>query len=199
MARPVKGEARAAILEVADRLFYQDGVRAVGVDLLAAEAGITKRTLYYHFPTKEALITAYLTERDQPTLDHLFAEAEQRVPLPGDHVLGIFDMFEHWFMTPGYYGCPYLNVVAESGSKAETVLPYVTHHKDALASWIAAKLTAAAAIDPQNLAQQVMLLVDGALIRALIYRNGEIAPQARIAAATLLKSAGVALTAGTVN
>lgn len=195
MTRPVRGEARSAILEVADRLFYRDGVRAVGVDLIAAEAGITKRTLYYHFPTKDALIDAYLLWRDEPTRALLTHGAEQYGSLPGDHVLGIFDVYAAVFTDSQWRGCAYLNAVAESGSKAEAVRGRIAAHKDAVCAWIATKLHEAGAKDPQSLAEQLMVLVDGAIIRSTIYPNGAVAAQARAVAAILLRTAGVPLSA----
>ncbi len=192
MSRPIKGEARSAILEAADRLFYRDGIRAVGVDLVAAEAGITKRTLYYHFPTKEALIDAYLSQRDQPTRDRLIEQAERFGPLPGDHILGIFDVFADWFVDSDWRGCPYLNAMAESGSKADAVCERVTEHKEALSRWITVTLAEAGAKDPQGLAEQLMLLIDGALSRSA-YRGSEVARHARATAAALLSLSGVAI------
>lgn len=193
MVRPQKGEARSAILKVADQLFYRDGIRAVGVDTIAAEAGVTKRTLYYHFPTKDALVDAYLAQRDLPTRQLIIAHAEQAGPLPGDHVLGVFDGFATWFATADYRGCAYLNALAESGSQSDTVCGRVAEHKNGIRDWIETKLIAAQADDPQDVAEQIMLLIDGAMSRAQIYGGRNITTQARKAAELLLKLAGVTL------
>ena len=185
--RPHQGEARAAILEAADRLFYHNGIRAVGVDTIAAEAGITKRTLYYHFPTKEVLINAYLTERDQKTRERLLANAAHAGPLVGDRIVSIFDFFTHWFASDDYAGCPFLDAMA---SKTDSVCGRVTEHKEAIYSWLVDELTGARVNEPDSLAEQLMLLIDGALSRSS-YRGSEAAHYAQVAAATLLRIAGV--------
>ena len=189
--RPVRGEARSAILEAADRLFYRDGIRAVGVDTVAAEAGITKRTLYYHFPTKEALVGAYLSRHDELNRGPLTEQAEQFGPLPGDHVLGLFEAFAVRFDLPGYRGCAFLNAAAESGSDLLAVRECVTEHKDAVRDWTEAKLSSAGAGDARDLAEQLMLLLDGALIRVLLYPGSGIVRRAQSAADALLRIAGV--------
>src|ERR1041384_4616719 len=98
-------EMRERILETADRLFYEQGIRAVGVDTVAAEAGISKRTLYNYFPSKDDLIVAYLSRRFRT------------VPLTGDppaaQILEQFDRLERAFASGRFRGCPFVNAVAE--------------------------------------------------------------------------------------
>ena len=98
------------ILETADRLFYQRGIRAIGVDTVADEVGISKRTLYNHFPSKDALITAYLSRRLRP---NEFSDAE-----PAEQILSAFDRLERSFASKGFRGCPFVNAVTELGEPA---------------------------------------------------------------------------------
>src|SRR5579859_6258818 len=102
-----KPSMKERILETADRLFYLKGIRAIGVDTIAAEIGISKRTLYNHFPSKDALITAYLTRRITPV--------DASDAPPAAQILGAFDRLEQSFGRPGYRGCPFVNAVAEIG------------------------------------------------------------------------------------
>ena len=95
------------ILETADRLFYLQGIRAVGVDTIAAEIGISKRTLYNHFPSKDALISAYLARR--------FVAPRPSDKSPVDQILGTFDSLERRFSAKDFRGCPFVNAVAELG------------------------------------------------------------------------------------
>src|ERR1700728_2354117 len=95
------------ILETADRLFYGEGIRAIGVDTIAAEIGISKRTLYNYYPSKDALIVAYLSRRLIPLLLSDVPAAEQ--------ILGAFDRLERSFGTKAFRGCPFVNAVAEVG------------------------------------------------------------------------------------
>src|SRR5947208_3267036 len=93
------------ILETADRLFYGRGIRAVGVDTIAAEIGISKRTLYNYFPSKDELIVAYLSRRFTPIA------ASDRPPL--EQILGAFDRLQRFIATGRFRGCPFVNAVAE--------------------------------------------------------------------------------------
>src|SRR5258705_6711784 len=101
------------ILETADRLFYGQGIRAVGVDTIAAEIGISKRTLYNYFPSKDALIVAYLSRRLRPTKTTDMPPAEQ--------ILGDFDRLELAFASAGFRGCPFVNAVVELGEPTHAV------------------------------------------------------------------------------
>src|SRR3954469_11437904 len=94
-----KPTMKQRILESADRLFYLRGIRAVGVDAIAAEIGISKRTLYNHFPSKEALIAAYLERR--------FRQAPVSAQPPAEQILGTFDQLERRFASKGFRGCPF--------------------------------------------------------------------------------------------
>src|SRR5947209_12312960 len=86
------------ILDTADRLFYGQGIRAVGVDTIAAEIGISKRTLYNHFPSKDALILAYLDGR-------FTTPAISDAP-PDAQILGVFDLLARNVAGKDYRGCP---------------------------------------------------------------------------------------------
>src|SRR6201746_1648634 len=101
------------ILETADRLFYLQGIRAVGVDTIAAEIGISKRTLYNHFPSKDALITAYLERR--------FVAPRPSEKPPAEQILATFDSLERRFSAKDFRGCPFVNAVAELGSDDKSV------------------------------------------------------------------------------
>src|SRR5437660_1635277 len=93
------------ILDTTDRLFYGQGIRAVGVDTIAAEIGISKRTLYNHFPSKDDLIVAYLSRRIRPV------EVSDRPP--AEQILGDFERLERSFASGVFHGCPFVNAVAE--------------------------------------------------------------------------------------
>src|ERR1700691_2039346 len=102
---PAKPSMKERILDTADRLFYLKGIRAIGVDTIAAETGISKRTLYNHFPSKDALISAYLGWRCWPI-------PVSETP-PAEQILRPFDRLERGFSDKGFRGCPFVNAVAE--------------------------------------------------------------------------------------
>ena len=112
-ALPEKTTMKERILQTADRLFYLRGIRAVGVDTIAAEIGISKRTLYNHFPSKDALIRAYLERR--------FTRAPPSDKPPAEQILGTFDSLERHFARTDFRGCPFVNAVAELGAEDQAV------------------------------------------------------------------------------
>src|SRR5207244_13396605 len=96
---PAKPDMKDRILEIADRLFYLQGIRAVGVDTIAAEIGISKRTLYNHFPSKDALIAAYLARR--------FVAPRPSEQPPVEQILGTFDSLARRSPATACSGCPF--------------------------------------------------------------------------------------------
>jgi AcrR family transcriptional regulator len=170
------------ILATADKLFYTQGIRAVGVDTIAAEAGVSKRTLYNHYPSKDALIAAYLTTRFKPIAP---SDAPAR-----EQILGAFDRLERIFQTTGFRGCPFVNAVAEMGDPKHAASRIAVEFKEQRKQWFRALLVRAGVKDPDALALQLQILVDGAIATALVRNDPAVARSARAAADTLLRAAG---------
>ena len=175
------------ILETADRLFYGQGLRAMGVDTIAAEIGISKRTLYNHFPSKDALIVAYLQRRIRliPTSDKP----------PAQQILDDFARLERTFSSDGFRGCAFVNAVAELKDATHAANEIALVYKEMRRQWFRELLTRAQVADPEGLSLQLMLLVDGAIAAALVRKDPSAARVARAAARVLLAHAGVDLTA----
>jgi len=173
------------ILETADRLFYTQGIRAVGVDTIAAEIGISKRTLYNHFPSKDALIVAYLKGRNlQPPLSER---------TPADLILRTFDRLERSFGTPAFRGCPFVNAVAELGDGEHEAKLVALEFKLERQAWFHDLLLKLGLPAPDLLAAQLAILVDGAIATNLVRGDPGMARAAKAAATTLLMQAGVAI------
>lgn len=171
------------ILTTADRLFYQRGIRAVGVDLVAAEAGISKRSLYDYFPSKDALIAAYL-ERRLPGI------APSDAP-PAAQILGAFDRLERMFVQDGFRGCAFVNAVAELGDSCTAVRDAAVRFKEARRLWFRDRLVTLGVADPDGLALQLLLLSEGAIAAMLVREDPAVARAARDAAAVLLRAGGI--------
>jgi AcrR family transcriptional regulator len=108
---------RERILETAYGLFARRGVRDVGINELIGRAGITKATLYRHFPSKDELVVAFLELREQRwTRGWVEAEARRRGSTPEDQLLAIFDLFDEWFHRGDFEACSFINVLLELGS-----------------------------------------------------------------------------------
>ena len=174
---------RQRILETADRLFYGQGVRAVGVDTIAAEIGISKRTLYNYFPSKDDLIIAYLSRRIRPVQASDLPPAEQ--------ILGDFDRLERSFASGVFRGCPFVNAVAELKEPRHAANKLAIAFKEQRRIWFRELLTRLDVADADGLATQLMLLVDGAIAAALVRGDPKVARAAREAASVLLAAAGV--------
>lgn len=172
------------ILEAADRLFYRKGIRAVGVDSVAAEAGISKRSLYDTFPSKDALVAAYLHQRIQPLPASDLAPAAQ--------VLALFGQLHTRFATGDFRGCPFVNAVTELAEDCDTARAIAVGFKRDRLRHIVSLLARAGASDPEALASHVALLFEGAIASMLVGQDPEVALQARDAAAVLMQAGGVA-------
>ena len=180
---PTKPTMKERILETADRLFYLRGIRAIGVDTITAEIGISKRTLYNHFPSKDALITAYLERR-----------SVQRPPSdksPVEQILGIFDSLERRFSAKDFRGCPFVNAVAEVGTESKSVRKIAVAFKESRRLWFRDLLIQIGVGDPEGLATQLVLLVDGSIAQDLVRDDPKMARAAKEAAKVLLAAAGV--------
>ena len=192
-ARPNKKPSmKERILETADRLFYLQGIRAIGVDTIAAEIGISKRTLYNHFPSKDALISAYLERR---FMKHTPPDRRSEKS-PVEQILGTFDSLERRFAHKDFRGCPFVNAVAELGADAKPVRKIAIAFKESRRLWFRDLLMQLDVADAEALATQLVLLVDGSIAQDLVRDDPAMARAAREAAKVLLASAGVRVEEG---
>ncbi len=182
-ALPEKPTMNERILETADRLFYLRGIRAVGVDTIAAEIGISKRTLYNHFPSKDELIAAYLARR--------FRQPPSSDKPPAEQILGTFNSLERRFASKDFRGCPFVNAVAELGAEDRAVKKIAIAFKESRRLWFRDLLMRLEVADPDHLATQLTLLVDGAIAQDLVRDDPSMARAAKEAARVLLANAGV--------
>ena len=102
------------VLATADRLFYERGIHATGVDLIAEEASVSKATMYTYFRTKDDLVAAYLQGRSEGWQRHVAEQLEARGGSAIDKALSVFDLLGEWFVTDDFRGCPFINAEAES-------------------------------------------------------------------------------------
>lgn len=169
---------RDRILEAADRLFYDSGIRATGVDTVAAAAGISKRTLYNHFPSKEALVQAYLEGRFIPVRD------SKRSPL--DQIRRTFDGLERTLAEPSFRGCPFVNALAELGDADPVAREIVAGFKESRRVWLLGLAEQLGARDPAALAMQIAILIDGAIVLGVVRRDPSVALVAKQSAEALV-------------
>lgn len=184
MARAdVRAAMQERILETADRLFYGQGIRAVGVDTIAAEIGISKRTLYNHFPSKDDLIVAYLSRRLKT------APPSDRPPL--EQIMGAFDRLERTIATGVFRGCPFVNAVAELKEPAHAANRIALTFKEQRRVWFQGLLERLGIATAEPLSMQLQILLDGAIAAAIVRGDPAVAAAARAAAKVLVEAASV--------
>lgn len=165
-------KTRKRIIDAATRLFYGEGIRAVSVDAVAAEAGLTKKTLYYHFVSKDDLIAAYLQSQDQPTLDlyqRWFDETEGAL---SDKIRGIFEQFSKAASRPKWRGCGFLRTTAElANTPGHPAVKAGAAHKKRFENWLVQVLEDEDVPNSATVARQIIVLLDGAATVMLIHRD----------------------------
>ena len=163
---------REQIVVAATRLFYGEGIRAVSMDAVAEKAGVTKKTLYYHFTSKDELVAATIAARDQPTLElymRWFAETDGTV---ADKIHGLFVKLGRSVNTPRWRGCGFLRTIAElATTPAHPAVKAGAAHKKRFEAWLEAALRDHSVGGAEALARQLVILLDGATTVMLIHRD----------------------------
>lgn len=181
-------DTRERIIAAASKLFYAEGIGRVSVDSVAEKAGVTKRTLYYHFESKDELVAAYLEARDQPNLTQMagwFTAAEGTV---ADKVGAIFTALAEVARHPKWKGCGFLRTTAELASlPGHPAVRIGARHKTKFAEWLADEIGAAGLDQPEELAREVLILLDGAFSAAFLHRDAGWFETAGKAATRLLR------------
>ena len=177
--------ARRRILDTALRLFYARGPRGVGVDTVIAESGVAKATFYKHFPRKDDLVLAYLDEIDQLWFGQLRAAARSAGDDPKEQLVGMFDALVTACRRQGYHGCAFINTAAEVDADTD-VHARTVEHKAVVRAWVADLAHRAGARDPQLLARQLTLLIDGGLASGILDADPSAAVAAKQAARALI-------------
>lgn len=190
MPRSSKG-TRERIVEAANRLFYAEGIRAVSVDAVAELAGVTKKTLYYHFASKDELVAAYLASRDDPNLS-LFARwfAAADGP-PARKIEAVFLKLAAAARQPKWKGCGFLRTVHElANMPGHPAVRIAAAHKKKVERWLADVLRSARLSEPDRLARQISVLMDGGFAALLVHRDASYLEEAGKVASTLVEAAG---------
>jgi AcrR family transcriptional regulator len=188
-AAEVSSPKRDHLMATAWRLFYRDGYRAVGIDMILAEAGVAKMTLYNHFASKEELIIAVLEKRDCELRASIVAQVEATSGSPADKLLTVFDWLETWFGSADFNGCAFIRALSEYPDTSHPIHQTAWRHKVAMQGALTQLCAAAGAHDPAALANTLSLLIDGAIVAAQATGSTAPARSARETAAALLKLA----------
>jgi AcrR family transcriptional regulator len=179
---------RRDILAAADELFYGEGLRSVSVDEISAKAGITKKTLYYHFRSKDELIAAYLEARDRPTLER-FQQWAGNEGTVAERLQRMFSRLGRCAKSPTWKGCGFIRATGELANiPGHPAIRIARAHKANFENWLSNSLAAEGHRDCDALARALMVIIDGAVTQMLLHRDPRYAHAARRAACSLLNS-----------
>ncbi len=179
--------ARERLVEAASRLFYAEGIHAVGVDRVIAEAGVAKATLYTHFASKDELVAAYLARRSDRWAAAVLARAASAGSAPGvsaPMALAAFDVLAERVSSPDYRGCPFINAAAEFPGPGPVADQVAAHRRRVRETF--AELIGEPGHDLGRLAT-IVALYDGAMSAAYLDHDPTVVDHARRAAEELLR------------
>jgi AcrR family transcriptional regulator len=163
-------DARERILNNASTLFYQQGVRAIGVDTIIAKSDVAKTTFYRYFPAKDDLVVAYLTERNQKFWELLEVAVNQFPDQPKQQLLAIFNWLDELLADESSHGCPFLIVASEFPEIDYPGHEVAIAHKTKMCDRLMGLAKACSIRQPNELSLSLMLLVDGAFIQRRLYQ-----------------------------
>ncbi|GLU49996.1 TetR/AcrR family transcriptional regulator [Nocardiopsis ansamitocini] len=149
------------VLDAASGLFYREGIHAVGVDAIAAAAGVTKKTLYACFGSKDRLVAAYLAERDDRWRDWLTSWVREHAPAPAERLPATLDALAHWLDREAPRGCAFVNALAELPSPDHPGHAVVVAQKRWMLDYFTGLAADAGHPDPDKAAAGFMLLHEG--------------------------------------
>lgn len=155
-------EATERLIKAASELFYEEGVRAIGVDALVARAGVNKMSLYRHFASKDDVVVAYLERRDALYWSNFDTSVAKHPGEPARQLVQLCTDLVQRASAPGYRGCPFVNVASEIADGSHPARVVATRHKSQLLTRLTAIARQTTARDPDGLAHSIALLMEGA-------------------------------------
>ncbi|MCP2167916.1 TetR/AcrR family transcriptional regulator [Goodfellowiella coeruleoviolacea] len=184
--------ARDRLVQAAEHLFYAEGIRAVGVERLLTVSGVGRASFYRHFSSKDDLVVAMLRGYDQRWRRVLAEGVTER----GNQPLAVFDVMAERFESADFRGCASINAMVELADPDSPGHQVAAEHKRLVIEYLDGLLAAAGHDHHATLAEQFMLLMDGAMVTALRERTAEPAHRAKAVAAALLATSATAAHAG---
>jgi AcrR family transcriptional regulator len=162
---PTQG-ARQRILETALKLFYAEGVRAVGIDRIIAESGVAKMSFYRHFPSKADLVCAFLEERHRRWMAWFQKRFEVHSEKRRPELPVAADVLREWFLSKDFRGCAFINILAETTQTDTRERAIARSHKEELLLFLETVARADGASRPRTTARLALMAIEGAIVRA---------------------------------
>jgi AcrR family transcriptional regulator len=178
--------ARGRLLSAATLLFCKKGINATGIDTIINEAGTAKTTLYKLFGSKNNLVHAVLETEGRKWREWFVGAIEADGGTPHAKLARIFPALKEWFRQERFYGCPFINAVGEHDKDQKQLRAIAMRHKKVVLAYIEKLAEDMGAAEPRVLAHQLGLLMDGAIVAAMVSRDPGVADTAGLAACSLL-------------
>ncbi len=181
------------LLETAERLIYASSIQGTGVDAIVRESGTARKSFYLYFSSKEQLIVEALRRRDERWMNWFEQGTRDSAAAPADQLLGMFDVLHEWFSSDNFHGCAFLNAAGEIKRHDHDIFRVSRLHKERLLAFIEERCRAAGSFaEPESLARQLLILLDGAIAVALVSAEPRAAYDAQRAAQAVLAAHAVA-------
>lgn len=177
---------RDRLLRAATALFCRRGINAVGVDAIVQEAGTAKTTLYKLFGSKDQLVEEVLRREGELWRDWFMAAILKAAATPDERLRAIFPVLAQWFRQKRFYGCPFINAVAEHDKSSDRLRKLALGHKRQVLEFIRELAADSGVADPDLLTHEIALLIDGAIVAAMITKDAGVADVAQAALSSLL-------------
>ena len=180
---------RQALIDTALKLFAEHGFHSTGIDWIAEEAKVSKKTMYQHFRSKEELIVAVLRQHDGMFRNHFMKSVQQASENPREQLLAIFDVAYSWFEQKDFYGCLFINATGEFSNRNPAIQAACLEYKRMIRQFIEQLTRSVGVSDSEKLASELSLLLEGAIVTSQVSGIKDSAKTAKFAAKTLIEAA----------
>ncbi|PKL97001.1 MAG: TetR family transcriptional regulator [Gammaproteobacteria bacterium HGW-Gammaproteobacteria-9] len=174
------------LLRATENLVYAGGINATGMDAIVKASGVARKSIYRLYPTKEALVAAALRERDERWMQWFIAGTSAGAP--NERLLAVFPLLRSWFSAPDFHGCAFINAAGEIGDLESEIRAVALLHKQRLLAYLNELAAACGFVDPEEMAGQFLLLIDGATAVAMVTGKADAADSAGRTAQLLLQN-----------
>ena len=180
---------REQLIKTAVELFAKNGIHATGIDAIVEHSGVTKKTLYAHFHSKEELVLVALRHYDGQFRKAFMRQVEAKANSPKARLLAVFDVAEHWFGQNNFYGCMFINSIGEYSETDTPIRQVCKEYKRLMKGYLRELCKQAGIAGAAKLADEVALLLEGAIVTAQVSENPKAAQIAKRAAKVLIDKA----------
>lgn len=188
-AAPDTDPPRKRLLRAATELFCRYGINATGVDAIVEAAGTAKATLYKTFGSKENLVEAVLDAEGAAWRDWYLSRIDSWPGGPSEKLAGTLLILEEWFQSARFFGCPFINAVGEFDKEDSRYRDIALAHKSVVLERLVALARDAGATQPDELAHQIGILIDGAIVATMVTRSPIVVRHAHAAAQSVVRAA----------